>query len=298
MSITFCIITVDKTHWLANTLTSIHDHCPVDYNVKVLVNGQPDEELKELLKKSDRTKSIVSQRNLGCSGGRKLLTQGIKSEFTMILDDDMYLTDNAIANGLEVLRENEKIGAVGLPSTNPQGRLMSSGGRLLVIRNGVISRLPPVLDDRKKWIEVQDLDGGAMLMRTKMLKDFVWDDRYGNALEDLDKSLQIFRGGKWKQAIVPNVRLVHDRSWLGQQHKYVQARLNGLSQRRSYRLFRAKWGLRLDMRNHLNYELISPVFTLIRWEWPRTALDRFTRERSSVAHAVDTRLPVQSDKAA
>jgi len=129
-------------------------------------------------------------------------------------------------------------------------------------------------------IEVEDLDGGAMIMRTKMLNDFEWDDRYGTWLEDLDKSLQIIRGRKWKQAIAPKARLIHDRSWLNQQHEYVRVRLNGLSERRSYRLFRSKWGLRLDMRMHLSYELIFPFFTLIRWQWPRTALDRFNRERS------------------
>jgi len=280
MSITFCIVTFDKTRWLANALTSIRKHCPVEYSVRVFINGEPDEELKALLTQTEKITVMTSSRNIGASGGRKLLTRGVTTEYTMILDDDMYLTEGAIDSAMEVFHENERIGGVGLPHTNPEGRLMSPGGKNLIIRDGVIRRAPPRLESEKKLIEVEDLDGGAMIMRTKMLKDFEWDDRYGTWLEDIDKSLQILRDGKWKQAIAPKARLIHDRSWLNQKPEYVRVRLNGLSERRSYNLFRSKWGLRLDFRMHLNYELIFPFFTLIGWQWPRIALDHFTRERS------------------
>jgi len=196
----------------------------------------------------------------------------------MTLDDDMYLTKGSIEKALEIL-DDPRIGAVSWPQNDPQGHLVSSGGRHLVIKHGVVSTIPVRLDPNKNWMEVEDLDGGAMLVKTDMLKDFQWDERYRGAFDDIDKSLQILRVGKWKQAIVPTARLIHDRSWLEQNPRYTSVRLDGLQHRRSYRLFRKKWGLRVDFKTHVLMEMIY-LLTLIRWQRPRTALDRFLWKRS------------------
>jgi len=278
MCITFCIITMNRTLWLSNVLNSIRKYCPVKYKVKLLVIGDPDYELKRLLTE-ENVSAIISPVNLGCGGGRRLLMQNISTKFAMTLDDDMYLTKGSIDSALEVL-DNPSIGAVALPQSDPQGHLVSPGGRYLIIKDGVISRISVRLDPKKKWMEVQDLDGGAMLLKSDMLKDFEWDGRYPGAFDDIDKSLQILRGGKWKQAIVPTARLIHDRSWLGQNPQYSSVRLDGLRHRRSYTLFREKWHLRVDFKTHVLIEIVYPFLTLIRWQWPVTALNRFLQKRS------------------
>ena len=80
MCITFCIITMNRTRWLANVLNSIRQYCPVKYQVKLLVIGQPDNELKRLLK-ADDISAIMSPVNLACGGGRRLLMQNISTKF-------------------------------------------------------------------------------------------------------------------------------------------------------------------------------------------------------------------------
>jgi GT2 family glycosyltransferase len=280
-TITFCIITMNRTRWLANVLKSIREYCPIKYQIKLLIIGELTQELRDALRECDgKIDLVTSPVNLGCGGGRALLAQGIATEFTMMLDDDMYLTDGAIANALDSLQSDDLIGAVAIPQNNIHGKLISPGGRNLVIKNGVISRVPPELGLQRKLIEVEDLDNGAMLMKTEMLKDFQWDIQVG-ALHDLDKSLQIVSAGKWKQAVVANARLVHDRSWLQDPHEreYVRTRLDGLTIRRSYDLFRRKWGLRLDLRSHIYLELVLPLLTLIPSQRPSTALDAFLRDR-------------------
>src|SRR5208283_4661140 len=154
----------------------------------------------------------------------------------MMLDDDMYLTEGSISLLLELLTSEQTIGAISMRSTDRHGRLLSAGGSILSIRNGVINISRPFLNSVLPWTEVQRIDGGAMLFRTEMRECFTWDDRSG-FLQDLDKSLQILRSGKWKQAITPEGKLIHDRSWVGQQPKYEQARFNGLNLHRSYEQF-------------------------------------------------------------
>jgi GT2 family glycosyltransferase len=226
----------------------------------------------------------ISPVNLGDGGGRKLLGQGIETSFTMMLDDDMYLTDGAIKKALNVLQSSDHIGAVSIPSENKQGHLMSFGGRNLVIKDGVIFRPLPKWNALEKSIEVQDLDGGAMLMKSAMLSDFQWDSHYFGAFGDLDKSLQILRVGKWKQAIVPAARLVHDRSWLQDRNEssYVRTRLDGLTARRCYHYFRRKWHLRLPLVEHILSELGFPLLTIIPWQWPNAAVDKFLRSNRRV----------------
>jgi len=273
-----------KTQWLRNTLTSIRQHCPVDYKIKLLCIGTPDAELSQVLDEyAEVLTTIVSPINLGCGGGRNVLTRELSSELAMMLDDDMYLTRGAIEHALNVFREHEELGAIAYPSMSPKGQLFSGGGRHLIIKDGVISKVHPSLDSRD-LITLEDLDGGAMLLRTEMLKDFRWDGRYMGGFDDLDKSLQIMYRSKWKQAILPHERLIHDRSWVDQEQGYAAVRLNGLAIRKSYRLFRKKWRLRLSLRDHLYFELIYPMVTIVPWPGLRAGFDKFVREKRGTRH--------------
>jgi len=277
--LTFCILTFDKTPWLEKTLKSIHNFCDTEYTVKILSQGTPDPELTQVLKKLDdeRIELLISKVNLGCAGGRKFLVKGIETPFTMMLDDDMYLTRGSIRAALDVLRKDPTVGAVSMPQYDPQGQLISPGGSRLSIRNGVINMSRPILDYALSWIEIQHISGGAMLFRTEMKDYFTWDSA---GLEDLDKSLQIWRTGKWKQAIATGGRLIHDRSWVGKRPKYEQARFNGLTLHRNYEYFRKKWGYRLTMRTHLLYEVVYPAVTIAHFPITPSQMDSVTRKGS------------------
>jgi len=211
----------------------------------------------------ENTEIITSSGWLTSGSGRRLLSQAVKSDFTMILDDDTQLTNSTLDCALDVLNEFDEIGAVSMPHYDELGHMISLGGWKLTIRNGVISRSYPELDLEAKWIEVQDLDGSAMIYRTEMREDFCWDGRYTSGFEDIDKSLSILKSGKWKQAIVPRGKVVHDKSGLGNTPNYERIRFNGIAMYRSYGEFRRKWGLRLDFRATLLSFLIYPSLTIL-----------------------------------
>ena len=284
LSITFCIITLHKTRWLEKALVSIEKYCPTKYRIKLLIIGKPDQELERILGEwKGKTDTITSPVNLGCAGGRNLLIQGVSTRFTMTPDDDIYLTEGAIGKALDVLESDDRIGAVGIPQQSPQGHLIATTGNNLIIKNHVLSIVPAKLEVSRKFIEVNHIDNGAMLMKTSMLKDFRWDDRL-LGMEDTDKSLQIISGGKWKQALVPDARLIHDRSWLRdpQEQAYARVRFSAgdaFVRRRSYRVFRRKWGLRFDLKEHILIELVSPLLTIIPSIRPRNSLNEFIRLR-------------------
>lgn len=264
--ITFCIMTLDRTPWLKRTVSAIRRHCSAEYSIKILSQGPPDKQLSDFAANSGdtRVELIVSPTNLGYGGGRRLLAGLVKSPFTMMLDDDMYLTEDSISSALDVFDGDPRLGAVSMPQYDLRGLMTSPGGRMIVVHNRVIHIRKPNLDSDRSYIEVNDVNAGAMLYRTEMRRSFSWDPAAAD-LEDLDKSIQIITDGKWKQAIAQKGKLVHDRSWLGQAHDYERksSRINGLSMRRSYRYFRAKWGLRLELRDHLMLELLYPGLTAL-----------------------------------
>ena len=276
-SITFCLLTLNRVPWVKRSILSIRDYCPTRHSITVLSQGQPELELTEFLANLDEdVELITSPVNLGPGKGRKTLTETVTSPLTMILDDDIYLTEGAINHALKVLDENERIGAVAMPQYDLQGRLLSPGGKIWIIRNGVIHAQIPRLNFQVDYLQLEFLDAGAMLYRTEMRNSFSWENR---DFEDEDNALSILKEGRWKQAIVPNARLVHDRTWVRHKRDYERQRLDGLSWRRSYRSFRAKWGLRFDLRVHVMYELVWPALTLSRCQWLMSDLEEFIQVR-------------------
>lgn len=225
---------------------------------------------------------ITSPVRLTSGSGRKLLAEAVKSDFTMIMDDDTQLTSSTLDSALRVLNEFGEIGAVSMPHFDELGHMISVGGRNVTIRNGVISRSWPELDFKAKWIEVQDLDGSAMIYRTEMREDFSWDGRYTSGFEDIDKSLSIMMSGKWKQAIVPRGRVIHDKSGLGKTPSYERVRFNGIEGIRSYQQFRSKWGLRFDMRTNLLSLLIYPTLTILRSQRAIGIVNNQVRRRTAI----------------
>lgn len=275
--LTFCILTFNKTPWLKKSLISIRRYCKIDYSVKILSQGRPDLELTRFLEElgDDKIELLTSEVNLGCDGGRKFLAQRVVTPYAMMIDDDMYLTESSVMSALDVLQRNPGIGTVSMPQYSPQGRLISPGGQKLSVRAGVIHLYRPTLDP-SSWIEIQHIDGGAMFFRTEMRECFTWDDRSG-FLQDLDKSLQIVQSGRWKQAIAPRGKLIHDRSWVGKNPDYERTRFNGMTLHRNYEYFRKKWGLRLNLRTHVLYEAIFPLVSLTRFPVTVSQIDKYTR---------------------
>ena len=234
---------------------------------------QGDVELQHFLEdlKDDHIDLIRPNGSLGVGAGRKLLTQAISTRLTMFLDDDAYLTNSTIPSALRIFELNAKVGAVSMPHYDLQGSMIDTGGGVLRTL-GIVPGHNPI-NFNADYVEIEDLNGSAFLCRTEVTKVFAWDERFVNGFEDTDASLQVYKGGRWKLAIVPNGKIVHDRSWLGGRPKYEKRRFNGLTTRNSYRLLRTKWKLgRADLHTRFLFEAVYPFLTTINVDWVVTSL--------------------------
>ena len=274
----------ERLDLLKKCLLSIREHCKLKHTILLLAVSGSTNEFKTLVSEIEpqNTEIITSAVWLTNGSGHNLLTETVKSEFTMLMDDDAQLTSSTLPSAVDVLNEFDKIGAVSMPHYDELGHMISAGGCNLTIRNGVISRTWPELDFNAKWIEVEDLDESAMIYRTEMRKDFSFDGRYRHGFDDIDKSLSILKTGKWKQAIVPRGRVIHDKSGLGKTPRYERARFNGIDGYRSYQAFRRKWGLRFDMRANLLALLIYPTLTILRNQRAIGIVNNQVRRREAI----------------
>jgi GT2 family glycosyltransferase len=222
----------------------------------------------------DRIELIVSPVNLGCGAGWRLLCEGAKSPLIMVLAEDMYLTEDSIPHALTALEKYTSIGAVGMPHYDPlSSRMLFTGGERVLFQNGVLDRVEVKLNSEVDLMVVDYIRGGFIYKR-EMKDSFSWDPGL-YICEDVDRNLQIMHSGKWKQAVVPKGRLIHDHSSIGDNPEYEKGRYDGLAWRRAYRAFRAKWGVRFPLRTHILYELVFPTLAIMRIRWLVIAVNRF-----------------------
>ena len=158
--------------------------------------------------------------------------------------------------------------------------MISIGGERLRIRKNVIYSLPPIVAPNETYAEVQNLSGGAMVFKSEAREDFTWDPQFARAFDDLDKSMQIWMSDRWKQAIIPRAKLTHDFTRSYQSNPYASVRYDWVAIRESYRLFRKKWNLRLDMKRHLLYEVVNPTLVSLPTKAPLKLLSEITGDRT------------------
>lgn len=276
--ITFCIATLNRELKLEKTLQSIVDNCAISYKTRVLSQGPLTANLSRIAEKYEVELSCVPV-NIGCGPARHFLTKNLSTRFAMTLDDDMYLTPGALEEALSVLNSNESLGAVSLPFVSATGRLLSPGGTRLRIRRNVIYSYIPSPRQNPIFAEVENLAGGTMVFKSQARKDFDWDIRFKSAFDDLDKSLQIWRGGKWKQAVLFHHRLIHDSSRMSENSAYSSIRYDWTAIGRSYEAFRNKWNLRLDLRTHLLYKTVLPALSRMPSLYPLYILNKMVQDR-------------------
>jgi GT2 family glycosyltransferase len=191
----------------------------------------------------------------------------------MTLDDDMYVENGWLRDVLNIFEADQDIGVVGVPYTNPQSDSLRGGGEIK-IRSGVVD-LDPVdwdsVPDDQPFVSVDDVPGGTMVLRTKLLDFFNWDPQYFVGMGDIDKSMQILETD-WKQVMANGLQFEHDTST---DPEYLKTRRDYRERHRSYQKFVSKWGRRYPLRRHLifNYffRLPWPVMSLIETVYRRVS---------------------------
>ena len=137
-----------------------------------------------------------SDRNLGCAGGRRLMLEGISSEFVLLLDDDAELAPGALELLIADLDEHPDAGGITATVIDGDGRVMHSGGWSIVTADLVeltsIGSGLPLADAALPPSGPSDwLPNTASLVRTQLFRDVPLDDDMRAYYEDAEWSHRV-----------------------------------------------------------------------------------------------------------
>lgn len=231
----------------------------------ILQQGPPDtltERLISRLQTQENIDILYSKRNIGCGGGRRILVEKAETPLIMTLDDDIYVTRNWIEPVIELF-ENHEMDAVGIPQYTPENDLLSLSGWNIQIswKKRVVKKTPlphRAIKSKMPFIRVNSISGGVMIFRREIKSRFTWDGRYITGFDDLDKSLQIITSGESNQAVCLRSKVIHDQK--AKTSEFLKVRWSGIKVTNSYREFINKWGLRLPLKEHIEYLYLYPTF--------------------------------------
>jgi GT2 family glycosyltransferase len=145
-----------------------------------------------------RIRVHLSDRNLGCAGGRRLGVNLVNSEFVLFLDDDAELMPGALEHMVSELDDHTNIEAVSALVVIPDGRVSHSGGiysesaKMASFTLGSSGlpfgdeRIPP--SGPCDWIV-----GTAPLVRTSLLHQFPFDADMRAYYDDNEWSYRVRR---------------------------------------------------------------------------------------------------------
>lgn len=263
--ITFCIIHYRKLPQLKKTIKNIFKYTNIPFKIKLLNQEYLDKEIDSYLEKIEQKNNvsvIKSKKNIGCGGGRALLTKNTDTSLAMTIDDDIYVHKNWLDSPLKFLKKNPKAGSVSFPLLTPEGDRDNWAGEDLKIDKKrkllkTISIEKKVLTSKKEFIKVDNPSSGVMLFKKELLETISWDKEYFIGFDDLDIGMQYKLNSKFEAYIYKNSKLVHDKVSKDKSKKeYNKSRRNYRTIRKSYVYFVNKWGYRLPIKEHFFYYYI------------------------------------------
>jgi len=197
-------------------------------HIIVVDNDSTDDSLTHLRSiKSERITILANDKNLGFAAGCNIGYSRAKSDFTLFLNPDCHLDENAIATLINVLQSSPTIGMVGGLLTNPDGTEQQGGRRAIPTPWRSFVRAFGLHHLAKYWpklffdfhlhkqalpshpIEVEAISGACMLAKREAINEVgLWDEAYFLHCEDLDWCMR-FRQKGWKILFVPDAKITH-----------------------------------------------------------------------------------------
>jgi GT2 family glycosyltransferase len=302
--------------WLFETLDFQIDK---DWHLYILENGSDPSEkertihfLETYQKKSTFSYSFFSsETNLGFSGGNQYLFTLHKAEAVFLLNQDVLLTPNFIAEIRLYLETHSDIGAItgkilrwdwGGDQKPVRSRIIDSLGLMLGSSGKVWDIFSGKMDiscEDKKSYEVFGISGCLPLYRREAIISSspdgqLFDPIYFSYKEDVDLAYRLHRGG-WKSIILPNVIAYHQRSF--QQTKFhfqVSFQREFLSYRNHWWNFFLHWTLQDFLKNSwaiLPFEIAKIGYLFFKH--PRILWRTFKQTRKQWNYLMDRRLKLK-----
>ena len=256
--VTCGIVTFNNESIIEETLTSVlaqmgrgrvsqvivWDNASTDRTVQTVENIAGDSNLVRLEK---------SPRNLGFGAGHNRILDLVNSDYHLICNPDITVSDGAVGELIRVLESQPEVGLIAPRVQFPDGRLQPLNKRDpsvfdLFLRRFLPGKFRPLFKKRMARYEMLDcgyeepcevpfLSGAFLVGRTDVLKSLGgFDERYFLYFEDADLTRELRNRG-WSTLYWPGAVVTH--LWKRDAHNSVKGGLCFVKS--GFRYFR-KWG--------------------------------------------------------
>jgi len=210
-----CILTLNRYKALDNLLTSLKKYTKLPCEILIL-DQNSDMDTKKYLKSltDKKIKVFYSDKNLGCSGGRKYLIGKTKGDYIVQLDNDLEVREGWLEKLISSIEWNDKIGGACGRVTFPNGKTEYNGASYSIDGNYItytlddngknINDLSLLIENYSMW-----LPGGATIFKSSVFKDEIYDEKFLNGFEDNDLSFRLEKHG-WKFVNCPTCVFIHN----------------------------------------------------------------------------------------
>lgn len=267
---TACIVHFNRIKQLKETVKCLKENTHNKFKIRILNQGYIDDEIEEYLKgleEEEDIEIIYNPENIGCSPGRKIITQNITTPYIFSLDDDLYVSKDWDIPVMKYFNENSNIGAMGFSIYDIKGDFWMTGGQNIKIKNNRIYTNRPNVDPADSdvdFIKVDDISACCFFYKTELNSLVEWDEHYFIGFEDLEKGVK-FKKNNIECAVSVKSKFIHDKlSVKFGEGKYNKMRRDYHAYRRGYLHFMKKNNVMLPISRHIFYKYVCilPNFIL------------------------------------
>ena len=177
------ILTHNQLEYTKLCVKSVERFMDSDYEIIFVDNASTDgtvEYLTSIVEQNDNYSLIANRENLGYAAGNNRGINGAKGEFTLIMNNDVLLTDGSVESLIQVLNEDDNCALVG-PRTNfVKGRQIDLEAKYSSVSEMVEYAESNSKNNKGKSSIEELLVGFCFMGRTKLLKSVGgFDEDYG-----------------------------------------------------------------------------------------------------------------------
>ena len=270
--VTVGLKTFYRTKRLEMTLNSL-----IGLGVKevIIADDGPDDPIKEEIYEKMRQylplKVLKLPYDAGLGYGRKEIVKHTKTEYLLIIDDDMKVPNN-IYFLKNILERDKLLGGVSgcwIEYGNPKCDAYNLDCRdRFLIRHDPDNIKINITEEGIPYVYFDFIPNSA-LFRRRAIKDYCWDENYIINFEHLDFYWGHKQLGKWKFAATPTVFFEH---YPGGSKTYKKFRLSKERYKKSREYFLKKWDLKgiISIKRGFWWQNVPPKTTL--WLWLKSRL--------------------------
>ncbi len=227
MKVSVNLVTWNGKKYLPFCLDSLAKQTFRDFSLFILDNGSTDgtaEYLKSFRFPAIDLKLAFNEKNIGFAAGHNQVFRSTKSDYVLLLNQDVILEPNFLEAAVNFMDKNLEIGAVTGKllrwdfCNNKKTDMLDSAG-LKIWKNHRLAELGAGEKDGEKWnkpFEVFGVSGAAAVYRRSSLESVTvlgeyFDPDFFSYKEDIDLAYRLRLFG-WKAWFLPEARGYHDRT--------------------------------------------------------------------------------------